>query len=200
LESSSFKTSPFGIASEDIKVKTPTSSRRRKAAVQQEKTQKNQRIVSQIGKGLIAIVVVAVILANVFTLVLQIVNYNGTGMEPGLHGGQTLVILKGQNVAEGDVIAFYYNNQVLVRRVICDGGKQLEMDANGTVTINGQPLEEPYVETPVVGQCNITFPYHVRTGTVFVMGDNRAQAMDSRLKEIGPVPLDRIIGKVIFTF
>lgn len=151
-------------------------------------------------KWVVAALVVAVLLTNVFTLVLQVVHYNGTGMEPGLQGGQTLVLLKSHKAEEGDIIAFYYNNQVLVRRVICTGGKQLEIDPEGAVSINGQLLPEPYVTNPALGQCNITFPHHVQTGTVFVMGDNRVQAMDSRLKEIGQVPEDRIIGKVLLVF
>ena len=151
-------------------------------------------------KWIVGAVLLAVLLMNVFTHILQIVNYNGSGMEPGLKGGQTLLILKTQKVEEGDVIAFYYNNQVLVRRVICTGGRQLEIDSNGAVAVNGIDLEEPYVQNATLGQCNITFPYHVRIGTVFVMGDNREEAMDSRLKEIGTIPTDRIIGKVIFKF
>lgn len=166
----------------------------------EEKKIKRRQILSQVGRWLIGATLLAVLLMNVFTHVLQIVNYNGSGMEPSLQGGQTLVFLKTQKVEEGDIIAFYYNNQVLVRRVICEGGKQLEIDGHGIVSINGTVLEEPYLESRSIGQCNITFPYHVRIGTVFVMGDNRAEAMDSRLEEIGTVPEDRIIGKVIWAF
>lgn len=153
-----------------------------------------------VGRWLAAIVLTAVLLVNLFTHVLQVVNYNGTGMEPNLQGGQTLVILKTDKVSQGDIIAFYYNNQVLVRRVICEGGKQLEIAQNGSVSINGSVLDEPYLSGKTIGQCNITFPYHVRTGSVFVMGDNRTTSMDSRLAEIGTVPTDRIIGKVIIVF
>lgn len=144
-----------------------------------------------------ALVILAVLLINLFTHVFQIVNYNGIGMEPNLKGGQTLVILKTDKVREGDIIAFYYNNQVLVRRVICEGGKQLEIGQDGVVSINGKPVEESYLKDQSIGQCNLTFPYHVRTGSVFVMGDNRSASMDSRLEEIGTIPTDRIIGKVI---
>lgn len=166
----------------------------------QEKNTGLKQVLSHLWKWIVATTLLAVLLLNVFTHILQIVSYNGSGMEPSLQGGQTLVILKTQDVQEGDIIAFYYNNQVLVRRVICEGGKQLEIDSNGVVSVNSTVLTEPYVQDPTPGQCNITFPYHVRTGTVFVMGDNRAEAMDSRLEEIGTIPTDRIIGKVIFKF
>jgi signal peptidase I len=120
-------------------------------------------------------------------------------MEPNLHNGEILVLRKTQSVKEGDIIAFYYNNQVLVRRVISTGGKQLSIAEDGTVSVNGIVQEEKYLENPSLGQCNIDFPYHVRTGYVFVMGDNRETAMDSRVEEIGLIPVGRIIGKVIFT-
>ena len=84
--------------------------------------------------------------------------------------------------------------------MICKGGDQIEIDEQGVVSVNGEILEEPYLKNATLGQCNITFPYFVNTGTVFVMGDNRLEAMDSRLEEIGTVPEDRIIGKVIFQF
>lgn len=165
-----------------------------------EKKDSKKQVLGHLWKWITAAVLLAVLLLNVFTHIFQIVRYSGTGMEPGLKGGQTLVIRKTQKVTQGDVIAFYYNNQILVRRVICTGGDQIEIDAQGVVSISGKPLEEPYLKSVTLGQCNITFPYHVRTGTVFVMGDNRLEAMDSRLEEIGTVPEDRIIGKVIFQF
>lgn len=145
----------------------------------------------------VALVVAAVLLLNVFTHVVQVVRYNGNGMEPNLHNGQTLLIRKTQNVVEGDIIVFYYNNQLLVRRVVCTGNKQLSIEEDGTLLVNGQVQVEDYLTEKSIGQCNLTFPYHVRSGYVFVMGDNRVTAMDSRLQEIGLVPLDRIVGKVI---
>ncbi len=165
-----------------------------------QKQDSKKQVLRHLWKWITAAVLLAVLLLNLFTHIFQIVRYNGTGMEPGLKGGQTLVIQKTQKITPGDVIAFYYNNQILVRRVICKGGDQIEIDTQGIVSINGKPLEEPYLKNVTLGQCNITFPYHVLTGTVFVMGDNRQEAMDSRLGEIGTVPEDRIIGKVIFKF
>lgn len=156
------------------------------------------KTISFVWRWVIGIALAAVVLLNVFTYVFQIVNYNGSGMEPNLRGGQTAVILKTKSVEPGDIIAFYYNNRVLVRRVICMGGNQISIGNDGVVSINDQPLDEPYLEEASIGQCNLTFPYHVRSGEVFVMGDNRAVAMDSRLTQIGTVPQERIIGKVMF--
>lgn len=145
-------------------------------------------------------VVLAVALAlNLLTFAFSVVRYYGDGMPPTLKSGQVLVIDKIGSVSEGDIIAFYYNNKVLVRRVVSTGGKQVEIDSAGTVSVNGKTLEEPYLESTTLGQCNLNFPYSVPTGHLFVLGDNRSTAMDSRLSEIGTVPEDRVIGKVLFS-
>ena len=147
---------------------------------------------------LAAVLLAAVLLlANLFTHVFMVVRYYGDGMSPSLSDRQLLMLLKTDKVESGDVIAFYYNNKVLVRRVICEGGHSITLEANGTVTVDGTALDEPYVQTPSIGQHNISFPYHVPYGHYFVMGDNRAISMDSRLSEIGTVPADRILGKVL---
>jgi signal peptidase I len=147
---------------------------------------------------MICMVIAAVIFLNLFTYVLQVVRYNGDAMEPNLHNRQTLLLRKTQDVENGDIVAFYYNNQVLVRRVIGCEGDQIQISSDGTVLRNSQPIDEPYLMGKSVGQTNIDFPYLVPENSFFVMGDYRSVAMDSRLREIGPVPRDRMIGKVIF--
>ena len=149
-------------------------------------------------KIVMALVVTLTILLNIFTHVFAVVQYFGNGMEPSLKNGQTLILKRTENVKEGDIVAFYYNNQLLVRRVICEGGKQISIGKDGSVEINNALLEESYVEDPSIGQCNITFPHTVAPNSYFVMGDNREIAMDSRLKEIGSISEDRILGKLLF--
>lgn len=153
---------------------------------------------STVTQALTGLIIAAVILLNLFTHVLQVVRYNGRGMEPSLRSGQTLMLHRTQEVEAGDIIAFYYNNQILVRRVICTGGQQISISQEGQVSVNSQLLEEPYLKERSLGQCNLSFPYMIQKDHVFVMGDNRAMAMDSRLQEIGPVSIERIIGKVLF--
>ncbi len=148
---------------------------------------------------LFGIIVISLLLLNLFTHVLSVINYYGDGMEPELHSGQTLIIAKTQKVDEGDIVAFYYNNKVLVRRVICSGGKYIDITNDGSVSINGDIISEPYVDDPSLGQCNIQFPYTVPYGSFFVMGDSREIAMDSRLSDVGCISADRIIGKVILS-
>ena len=149
-------------------------------------------------KVVMVLVVTLTVLLNIFTHVFAVVQYFGNGMEPSLKNGQTLVMRRTGKVKEGDIVAFYYNNQLLVRRVICEGGKQISIGKDGSVEINNALLEESYVEDPSIGQCNITFPHTVVPNSYFVMGDNREIAMDSRLKEIGSISEDRILGKLLF--
>lgn len=146
-----------------------------------------------------ALILVVSLLMNLFTFVIPVVKYYGTSMSPTLKDGQILIVNKMAGIKNGDVVAFYYNNQVLVRRVIASGNEQITVDVFGTVHINGEEMKEPYIENKTLGQSNIDFPYNVPTNTYFVMGDNRDVAMDSRLSEIGVVSEDRLIGKVIFS-
>lgn len=148
---------------------------------------------------LVAVLILISLLLNLFTFVIPAVKYYGTSMAPTLQDGQILIVNKLAKVNSGDVIAFYYNDKILIRRVIAEGNQQVKIDIFGTVKVNGQELNEPYTQNKTLGQCNLEFPYHVPTSSYFVMGDNRESAMDSRLKEIGSVTEDRLIGKVVFS-
>lgn len=145
------------------------------------------------------LLLLASLLLNLFHFVTPVVKYYGTGMSPTLEDGRILVVNKMAKVQAGDVVAFYYNNKVLVRRVVAVGGEQVTLDIFGNVKINGNPLEEPYLQNKTLGQCNLDFPYTVPANHYFVLGDNRQTAMDSRLKEIGAVDQERLIGKVWFS-
>ena len=146
---------------------------------------------------LLVIVLSGLLLATLFTQVLPILKYSGTSMEPTLTDGQYVLAIKTDDIESGDIIAFYYNNSVLVRRVIATEGQQVSVDLFGTVTVDGQELQEPYIADKTLGQSNQEYPCNVPLDSYFVMGDNRTQSMDSRLQEIGTVNQSRIIGKLI---
>ena len=150
-------------------------------------------------KIVLLVTVVASLLLNLFTFMMPVVKYYGSSMSSTLEDGQILIVNKMAEIKSGDIIAFYYNNKVIVRRVIATGNNQVSIDVFGTVSVNGKELEEPYVENKTLGQCNLSFPYNVPTNSFFVLGDNRDIAMDSRLTEIGVVTEDRLIGKVVFS-
>lgn len=150
-------------------------------------------------KIVLIVVVIASLLLNLFTFIMPIVKYYGNSMSPTLDDGQILIVNKMADIEGGDIIAFYYNNKVIVRRVIATGNSQVSIDVFGTVKVNGKEIEEAYVENHTLGQSNLKFPYNVPANSYFVLGDNRDTAMDSRLSEIGVVTEDRVIGKVVFS-
>ena len=168
-----------------------------------EKTSKQSffqsRMFKQTLKIVLIVIVTASLLMNLFTFVMPVVKYYGSSMSPTLKDGQILIVNKMAEIESGDIVAFYYNNKVIVRRVIATGNNQVSIDVFGTVTVNGEALDEPYVENKNLGQCNIKFPFNVPANSFFVLGDNRDVAMDSRLEEIGVVTEDRLIGKVVFS-
>ncbi len=158
---------------------------------------------SQVFKKTLTIVLIVVVtvsfLLNLFTFIMPVVKYYGNSMTPTLDDGQILLVNKMAEIKSGDIIAFYYNNKVIVRRVVATGNNQVAIDVFGTVSVNGTELEEPYVKNKTLGQCNLDFPYNIPAKSYFVLGDNRDIAMDSRLSEIGVVTEDRLLGKVVFS-
>lgn len=157
------------------------------------------QVFKRTSKIVLIVIVTASLLLNLFTFVMPVVKYYGNSMSPTLEDGQILIVNKIAEIESGDIIAFYYNNKVIVRRVVATGNDQVSIDVFGTVSVNGKELEEPYIENKTLGQSNLGFPYNVPANTYFVLGDNRDVAMDSRLSEIGVVTEDRLLGKVGFS-
>ena len=144
---------------------------------------------------LVTVAAVAVLVATLLAPVLQI---TGTSMTPTLHDGQYVVSLRGGTFAPGDVIAFYYNNKILVKRVIAGPGDWVDIDTYGNVSVNGEALDEPYLTDKALGECDIELPYQVPDGRYFVMGDHRATSVDSRSSTIGCVAEEQVVGKIAF--
>ena len=150
-------------------------------------------------KGVIVtLVVVAAIAVLVATLVLPVLQIYGTSMTPTMQDGDIVVSVKGSEFEQGDIIAFYYNNKILVKRAIAFSGGWVDIDSDGNVSVNGVQLDEPYVDEKSLGECDITLPYQVPEGKVFVMGDHRATSKDSRSTEVGTVSEEQVVGKIVF--
>ena len=144
-----------------------------------------------------ALMSLAAVFVLIFTLVLPVYRVHGTQMGPTLEDGQLVATLPHTTSQRGDVVAFYYNSKVLIKRVIALEGDTIDIDSEGNVSLNGVPLDEPYLTEKALGECNITFPYQVPLGKVFVMGDDRDLSVDSRHTEISCVTKEQIIGTVI---
>ncbi len=144
---------------------------------------------------LITVAAAAVLVATLWLPVLQIY---GSSMTPTLQDGEILFSVKTEQMEQGDVIAFYYNNKILVKRVIAQPGDWVNLDEDGTVYVNSVVLDEPYVSEKSIGECNIELPYQVPDGKIFVMGDHRSTSIDSRSTVVGCVEQEQIVGKIIF--
>ena len=150
-------------------------------------------------RGTVAVLVVvaatAVLISN---LLLPILRIYGSSMTPTLVNGNIVAAVRNGTYQRGDIIAFYYNNKILVKRVVGMPGEWVDIDENGTVTIDGEPLEEPYLTEKALGECDIELPYQVPEGRYFVMGDHRSVSSDSRSSQVGCVSEEQIVGKLLF--
>ena len=145
--------------------------------------------------GLLAVTGAIIIVTNLWVTLLQV---DGSSMNPLLQMDEVILAVNTDDPAKNDIIAFYHNNKLHVKRVIAAAGDLVDIDASGAVTVNGRRLAEPYVAEPSLGSCDIPFPFQVPDGTVFVLGDNRPASLDSRNSRFGPVPREQIVGRVVF--
>ena len=141
---------------------------------------------------------VAAVAALIATLVLPVLQIEGSSMEPTLKNGDIVLLNKTTSFDRGDICGFAWNNKILIKRVIGIPGDWIEIDSDGTVYRNGEKLDEPYAEQLSVGECNLTFPYQVPQEQYFVLGDMRENSIDSRNTLIGCVENEQIIGKIFF--
>lgn len=144
---------------------------------------------------LITVAAVAVLVATLLMPVLQIY---GSSMTPTLVDGDIVLTLKTSEFEHGDIVAFYYNNKILVKRVIATSGEWVDITPEGDVYVNDNLIDEPYLEEKALGDCNIELPYQVPESRVFVMGDHRSVSVDSRNTAVGCVAEEQIVGKLVF--
>lgn len=175
---------------------SPPTVQQLEAELEREKHRRRcKKIVKNTVSTLIVVAAAAVLISN---LLLPVLRIYGASMTPALVNGNVAVAVRDRLYDRGDIIAFYYNNKILVKRVIGLPGEWVNMDKDGNVSIDGEFLEESYLEEKALGQYDIKFPYQVPDGRYFVMGDHRSVSSDSRSSIIGCVAEEQIIGKLIF--
>lgn len=145
--------------------------------------------------ALITAAAAAVLVATLWLPVLQIF---GSSMTPTLEAGEIVVSVKDSDLEPGDIVAFYYGNKVLIKRYIAGPGTWVDIKEDGTVLLDGEVLEEPYLSAKSFGICDLELPYQVPDGTHFLMGDQRDTSVDSRHSSVGCVSVDQMVGKIVY--
>lgn len=145
-----------------------------------------------------ALIIVAAIAVLVATLWLPVLQIYGSSMTPTFKEGQIVVAVKGSSFEEGDIIAFYYGNKLLVKRYIAGPGSWVDIKEDGTVYVDGAELSELYLTEKALGECDMEFPYQIPEDRYFVLGDHRSTSVDSRSSAIGCVAEEQIVGRIVF--
>ena len=163
-----------------------------------DKVSYNDRLRSSIISTTNILIVVAALAILVAMLFLPVLRIYGQSMSSTLQSGELVVSVKNSGFKTGDVIAFYYNNNILVKRVIATSGQWVDIDLQGNVYVDQKQINEPYLEEKSFGEPNIDFPYQVPDERIFVLGDNRAVSVDSRNSSIGCITSEQVVGRIVF--
>lgn len=182
-------------ASEIKRVKTPSLEEISKERERLAGRSRYRRILKNTICSLIVVAAAAVLLATLFFPVLQV---SGDSMEPTLRDKDIIFLVKTDRYETGDLVSFSWQNKLLIKRIIGVPGDLIDMDDNGQVYVNGEKLNEPYVDEPALGECDMTFPYQVPENRYFLLGDHRSVSIDSRSSAIGCIEKEQIIGKVFW--
>ena len=170
------------------------------AQIEQERNRlRYKRRYSRTLKSTIAIlIVVAAAAVLVATFWMPVLRIYGASMSPTLEDGQIVVCVKSSRFETGDIVAFYHGNKLLIKRFIAGSADWVDIDDDGNVSVNGEVLDEPYIDEKAYGETNIELPYQVPDARYFLMGDNRDVSVDSRSTEVGCISDEQVVGKVIF--
>ena len=163
-----------------------------------EKVSYRDRLLKSVVSTTNILIVVAAMTVLIAVMFLPVLRIYGQSMNSTLVSGELVVSIKGSTFKTGDIVAFYYNNNILVKRVIANSGDWVDIDLDGNVYVNQQKIDEPYIKQKAYGEPTIDFPYQVPEERVFVLGDNRAVSIDSRHSSIGCVTSEQIVGKIVF--
>ena len=147
--------------------------------------------------------VLAVVL--VFTFLIRLIGVDGHSMVPTLQNGDRLLVLSSlldHYYEYGDIVVLReesFLEEPIVKRVIATEGQTVDIDFEaGIVYVDGEALDEPYINEPTYMEEGTEFPLTVPEGCIFVMGDNRNHSSDSRDSRLGTVDTRCVLGKAVF--
>lgn len=176
-------------------VAPPTQDELKAEQARLSRLRRRRNIALAVAGSLVVVVAVGIIVSATLLTVLQV---RGTSMEPTVSEGDIIVTNRSDSFTTGDIIAFYFNNKILLKRVIAFPGDWVDISKDGVVSINGKELKEDYVDDLALGTPDITFPYQVPENNYFVLGDHRSVSIDSRSSAVGTVTKEQLIGRVMF--
>ena len=179
--------------------KTDVALPTKKQVETEQKRYRRQKAYNKALRGTVYVLtIVAAVAVLIATLILPVLQIEGASMEPTLSNGDIVLLTKNPRFDRGDLCGFTWNNKLLIKRVIGLPGEWIEMDTDGNIYIDGEKLDEPYVQKQAFGECDLEFPIQVPQEQYFVVGDMRESSIDSRNSLIGCITKDQIVGKVFF--
>ena len=167
------------------------------AELERSRTQLHRHDLHRTLAVVLAAAFAAAVLLSLFVFPLYCIY--GESMTPTLEEGDIVLATRPGSFHTGELVAFSFNNKILTKRIIAGPGDWVDIAEDGTVSVNGQELKEPYLQEGAksLGQCDISLPYQVPESKYFVMGDRRSVSVDSRLQEVGCIPTEQIVGKLV---
>ncbi|MEE1218657.1 MAG: signal peptidase I [Ruminococcus sp.] len=173
----------------------PTSEQIERAIYKTKYRQKYKMVLKSTLSSLVVVAAIAVLIA---TLMLPVLQIQGSSMEPTLNDEEIVVLLKTSKLERGQLCCFSYQNKYLIKRVIGVPGDTININEEGYVYVNDELLDEPYILDRALGECDITFPMYVTENHYFILGDHRSISIDSRSSAVGLVDSEQVVGKIFF--